>query len=445
MLDSSYPAPGVLSARRARFPQVTRFHTTWRIARSGTRVLFRGAPLPRTGSCNGRIKPGTVSIRRGQRTLADVGKCRGPEVADPYAPSMAADGNSRQPLGVAARVGEAALRSLGIIAVLAAVAVAGWVVAGHGAVWVLHHLDGIHDKDLSAKDRADALNSIRGEVLTALTGLLAAIAIYYTARNATTARRALAQSEQAARRTAELAEQGQVTDRYTKAIEQLGSDKLDIRLGGIYALERIAHDSARDHPAVVAVLAAFIREHSHDDDANAPATPEQLQADPEAVGRLRPDLQAALTVIAFRRMDVIDRVDLTAARLRRGAVRGGNLGEVTLNEADLTNADLSGSNLTLASLTRANLTGASLRYVRLIDAHLQGACLSRADLKGANLNRAELEGADLRDAILTETRLIGVSWSDDTTWPDDLIGEIRSNSIAADDGYELLHWKSGGA
>jgi hypothetical protein len=34
-------------------------------------------------------------------------------------------------------------------------------------------------------------------------------------------------------------EQGQITDRYTRAVEQLGSDKLDIRLGGIYALERV--------------------------------------------------------------------------------------------------------------------------------------------------------------------------------------------------------------
>jgi hypothetical protein len=51
-----------------------------------------------------------------------------------------------------------------------------------------------------------------------------------------------------------------VTARYTKAIEQLGSDRLDVRIGGIYALERIAHDSPRDHPAMLEVLAAFIRE-----------------------------------------------------------------------------------------------------------------------------------------------------------------------------------------
>ncbi|WP_190824624.1 hypothetical protein [Saccharopolyspora pogona] len=40
-------------------------------------------------------------------------------------------------------------------------------------------------------------------------------------------------------------QQQQITERFSTAIEQLGSDKLQIRLGGIYALERIAHDS--DH------------------------------------------------------------------------------------------------------------------------------------------------------------------------------------------------------
>ena len=43
-------------------------------------------------------------------------------------------------------------------------------------------------------------------------------------------------------------------DRYAKAIEQLGSSKLDVRLGGIYGLERIAKTSERDHPTVVEVL-----------------------------------------------------------------------------------------------------------------------------------------------------------------------------------------------
>ncbi len=52
-----------------------------------------------------------------------------------------------------------------------------------------------------------------------------------------------------------------MTDRYAKAIEQPRSDKLDVRIGGIYAQERIAHDRPWDHPAVLEVLAAFPRGH----------------------------------------------------------------------------------------------------------------------------------------------------------------------------------------
>jgi hypothetical protein len=81
--------------------------------------------------------------------------------------------------------------------------------------------------------------------LTLGAGLAAAGALWFTTRNFTLSRR-----------TFELTEQGQVTDRYTKAIEQLGSDKLDVRIGSIYALERVARDSARDHPTVMEVLTA---------------------------------------------------------------------------------------------------------------------------------------------------------------------------------------------
>ena len=37
-------------------------------------------------------------------------------------------------------------------------------------------------------------------------------------------------------RTYRLSREGQLTDRYTKAVEQLGSDKIEVRLGGLYAL-----------------------------------------------------------------------------------------------------------------------------------------------------------------------------------------------------------------
>lgn len=64
-----------------------------------------------------------------------------------------------------------------------------WVL-GPGAEWVLHHLDGVSDKSMSAKDKADALDAIRGRVITIATGILAIIVVYYTATNAHIARRA---------------------------------------------------------------------------------------------------------------------------------------------------------------------------------------------------------------------------------------------------------------
>lgn len=51
--------------------------------------------------------------------------------------------------------------------------------------------------------------------------------------------------------TVRIMEQGHITDRFTKAIEQLGKldgdrPNIEVRLGAIYALERIAIDSPRD-------------------------------------------------------------------------------------------------------------------------------------------------------------------------------------------------------
>jgi hypothetical protein len=53
-------------------------------------------------------------------------------------------------------------------------------------------------------------------------------------------------------RQLQLNREGQITERFTRAIDQLGSDdKLDVRLGGIYALERIANDSSTERGAIV--------------------------------------------------------------------------------------------------------------------------------------------------------------------------------------------------
>ena len=50
-----------------------------------------------------------------------------------------------------------------------------------------------------------------------------------------------------------------ITEQYTKAADQLGSDKAPVRLAGLYALERLAQDNPEQRPTMVQVLCAYLR------------------------------------------------------------------------------------------------------------------------------------------------------------------------------------------
>jgi Pentapeptide repeats (8 copies) len=174
------------------------------------------------------------------------------------------------------------------------------------------------------------------------------------------------------------AREGQITERYTRAIDQLGHAELDVRLGGIYALERIARDSPADQATIGEVLTALVRSHSP-----WPPTGQYVATAPiDRVPVLQvraPDVKASLTVLG----------------------RGGfaSLG-AEAHLLDLQSVDLRRANLHNANLKRAVLWDAHLEGANLNGAHLHGAKLIRAHLEGANLRGAHLEGADLRGAHL---------------------------------------------
>ena len=50
-----------------------------------------------------------------------------------------------------------------------------------------------------------------------------------------------------------------VTELYTKAADQLGSDRAPVRLAGLYALERLAHGNPRQRQSIVNVICAYLR------------------------------------------------------------------------------------------------------------------------------------------------------------------------------------------
>jgi len=135
------------------------------------------------------------------------------------------------------------MQGLAIMARSRAARIAGWTLAvivglpaaaAYGvALWKAP--DWMHATASQARYNARVLVISVGGAIVVGTGLL------YTARNYRLSRR------------------GQVTDRFTIALERLGSSELYVRIGGIHALEHVMRDSPGHHNDVIEVLTQFIR------------------------------------------------------------------------------------------------------------------------------------------------------------------------------------------
>lgn len=255
------------------------------------------------------------------------------------------------------------------------------------------------------------------------------------------------------------------TSLLTKAVEQLGSTReeksedgkvktasnTEVRLGAIYALEKLARDYSPLRVQITAILCAYVRKNAQ---RPKPATDEInqiLKMDPhersaedaelkrrhEEEWAPRIDVQVALSVIGGRaesqRPSQIrdaeheapsgkDRLDLRKAHLAQielpdlqfdeANFSGSCLNFVILKGTQLRNADLSEAHLNHACLDGAGLQNArfedaELQHASLVSVDLQNAVLNRANLEGARLNHACLIGAQLKDARLERAHLQG--------------------------------------
>ncbi len=228
----------------------------------------------------------------------------------------------------------------------------------------------------------------------------------------------------AAMRQARAASETQVTKLLTDAIGFLADkDKLELRIGAIYSLERIAQKSKADLYRVLEILYAFLRENTSRRGAESDESPTIIP----------PDIQACLDVVArnppprtiFKRRAA--RLTLANVNLRSVDLRGAHLRGVHLLGADLRGADLSNSDLRRATLSKAMLNGARLQSCKLNgaeltetdfqDCQLEGAVLdlvkasnaafNRANLQSARFDRAYLRGAKFTDANLTKADFSG--------------------------------------
>jgi hypothetical protein len=269
------------------------------------------------------------------------------------------------------------------------------------------------------------------------------------------------------------------TEQFTKAVDHLGSEQMDVRVGGIYALERIARASKRgqERGPILEILTSYVRQHAQKDSPQVQngsvmrawfsglmvpkeGNGQQNYSDPSKIPPLDADVDAALLVLA-RRLFAKDDVDLQLARtdlrrtmlampkvkvaqlsrvnLQEALLPGSNLQDADLTAADLWQADFRWSNLQGAKLCNAYLREAKLCEAELQGADLKDACLQGADLKGALLQGADLKGADLKGAKMQKAKLQGanltgakldgaalngVEGDNKTQWPEGFTGKV---------------------
>ena len=182
--------------------------------------------------------------------------------------------------------------------------------------------------------------------------------------------------------------EGQLTNRFTQAAGQLGAELKDgspnvpVRLGGIYALSRIADYSPRDYNSIIDILTAYVR-------YNAPWNPSEDPSIRSPAGsKPRTDVQAILRVLG-----------LAESRGRRLDLRGTDLRGAEFWDAHFEETDFWGAHMEGAQLWGAHLERSKLDFAHLDGANLRGAKLMGASVKNVCLKDADLRDADFRDAV----------------------------------------------
>lgn len=297
-----------------------------------------------------------------------------------------------------------------IIAVALIVSIVLWL----GPKWQVRHLNKLEPEELFQQE-----NEARKTLAQIIGGIIVLGGLYYTGENIEIAQQSASEAQQSAAASRELTRQGQITDRFTRAVEQLGKSDVPgkesnivVRLGGIYALERIANESREDHWSIMELLATYVREYAHRDETKDETTEFGVKADVRAIIRV------------LGRRKTYDETDQQRLNLGSTDLRGTNFGGTNYNNALFINANLNYAVFADAKFKGASFLGAKLKNAEFLRTDLKGAIFrlsnegrmpvfDRTNLSGADLTDAKgLNCNDIYDAIIDDATKLPVELKD---------------------------------
>jgi hypothetical protein len=257
----------------------------------------------------------------------------------------------------------------------------------YGLIWYLMPIFSDNDK-LSTADRKDLVQGFASVAQAAAVGLAGAVGLvglFFTWRS-------LKQTQESTRETLELTEQGQITERFTRAIELLGAsadggEVIEARVGAVYALQEIARESDEYYLPSMEILAPYVRKNA----VRKPGKAEEKHDLREFwAGHERADIQAIISVLGKRvgryGEEEDDRILRHGTDLRNATFHDGNFTGLWLLHADLREASFAGSDFREAYFGYSDLRGAFFDNVEN---------LTKASFIGANLKETRFHGVDL--------------------------------------------------
>ena len=227
-----------------------------------------------------------------------------------------------------------------------------------------------------------------------------------------------------AHKQADTAQQGLLNERYQKGAEMLGNKVLSVRLGGIYALERLSAEHPQQyHIQIMKLLCAFMRYPTEDEDYQNKLA--ERNADLRTAYSPREDVRAAMDFISSRDETLVEieksqdfRLNLMGADLSHTQIEDANLSGAMLHYANLSNTQISS-----VDLSNAHLTGTVMKEARLINIDFTDARAWRVDLSGATVFQDGKPLFDLDSAILSPARLFDGTLSPTQLFNVDLSGK----------------------
>lgn len=300
--------------------------------------------------------------------------------------------------------------------------------------WVVRRRLGA--RSLDTEKVIEAENSLRSSLFQAIGSALLVLGFVVTWQQLDQSRD---QAERTNNQTAaqlELTRNGQVAERFARAMEQLASDRVDVRVGGIYALESLLEEfeaeqrkaagsgaeadedlraGARTTSAIVEILVAYVQVRTKRvPDATAPNTAHDVQAVLTILGRhaARVPIQVSLANTDLRGYRLAGCVsEDQCARFDKADFSGSDLRRVDFIETSLATALFVGANLEEARLQQAMLADATLSGAGLGNTNLSGADLTRAVMQEAILTRTDVSGANLDGADFCGAKIVAVDFS----------------------------------